>query len=401
MKIVIIDHFGQTPGEKGNNRFVYLAGLLCSRGHSVELVTSTFAHKDKAQRPKSALVKQTPFKMTMISEPGYRDNVSLARLASHRRFGIGLTEHLKHRSRPELIYAAVPSLDAGAACARYCRRTGVPLVIDVQDLWPEAFNLVFDTPVISNAAFAPLRAQASRIYRSADALVAVSETYLAKAALRAKPGIQQKVTYLGTDLQDFDRLSASSKWAKPLGEIWLTYVGTLGYSYDIGVVLSALEILRHRGESRLVFKVLGDGPHTGELIQTARRMNVRADFLGRLPYSGLVGCLAVSDIAMNPIRRGAAQSIINKHADYAAAGLPVVSSQDSTEYRDLLARYGAGLSCPPGDAEGMASAIADILADEAHASEMRFASRRMAEDLFDRRHTYPQLAELVEYVGGS
>ena len=43
----------------------------------------------------------------------------------------------------------------------------------------------------------------------------------------------------------------------------------------------------------------------------------------------MVGMLGVCDIAVNSISKGAAQSIINKHGDYAAAGLPVVNTQES------------------------------------------------------------------------
>lgn len=40
----------------------------------------------------------------------------------------------------------------------------------------------------------------------------------------------------------------------------------------------------------------------------------------------MITYLANADIAVNPISKGLAQSIINKHSDYVASGLPVVST---------------------------------------------------------------------------
>ena len=44
---MIVDHFSQTPDEAGNNRFLYLAQLLCNRNYRVEIITTDFSHKAK------------------------------------------------------------------------------------------------------------------------------------------------------------------------------------------------------------------------------------------------------------------------------------------------------------------------------------------------------------------
>ena len=49
-----------------------------------------------------------------------------------------------------------------------------------------------------------------------------------------------------------------------------------------------------------------------------------------------------ADIAVNPIVVDLAGSILNKVGDYAAAGLPVINTQESIEYRRLLDSYAAG-----------------------------------------------------------
>jgi len=50
----------------------------------------------------------------------------------------------------------------------------------------------------------------------------------------------------------------------------------------------------------------------------------------------MVGLLCACQIAINPIKSKSAGSIINKVGDYAAAGLPVINSQENEEYRRLI-----------------------------------------------------------------
>jgi len=112
-----------------------------------------------------------------------------------------------------------------------------------------------------------------------------------------------------------------------------------------------------------------------------------------------VGSLRNCDIAVNPIMKGAAQSIINKHADYAAAGLPVVSTQECPEYRALLDEFNCGINCPPEDTQAVADALEGLLRDPALRKRMGENSRRMAQERFDRKHTYQQIiAEIERFV---
>ncbi len=398
-RIVIVDHFSQTPDEVGNNRFLYLAQLLCDRGHKVEIITTNFSHKAKKTRQtQPELIENLPYKYTMLPEPGYPKNVCLKRFSSHRSFGKQVKKHMASMEKPDLVYAATPSLDAAMAAADYCQKNEVPFVVDVQDLWPEAFRLVFNIPVISDILFAPMTAVANRIYRQADCVVAVSDTYKDRGLLSNQKDANGLCIYLGTDLRVFDEQAFSHPVDKAETDFWITYVGTLGHSYNIEIVLDALDLLPAELTERMVFKVLGDGPLLEQFQKRAATCKVRTDFLGRLDYGCMAGYLQRSDIAVNPIAKGAAQSIINKHADYAAAGLPVVSTQECPEYRHLLETYNCGINCPPEDAGAVADALERLLRDPQLRKQMGSNSRKMAEDRFDRANTYQQIVDIIEQL---
>lgn len=106
--------------------------------------------------------------------------------------------------------------------------------------------------------------------------------------------------------------------------------------------------------------------------------------------------LCKSDIAVNPIVKGAAQSIINKHADYAAAGLPVVNTQECQEYRNLLNSYECGINCEVDSVNQVAKALQELIENPQMRKQMGSNSRRMAEERFDRRNTYPQIVRVIE-----
>lgn len=391
--IAIIDHYSQAPGEIGNNRFIYIAKMLCDRGYDVEIITTNFSHIRKQTRniPKEAF-EELPYKYTMLPEPPYKKNISIKRIYSHHVFGKNLKNYLNSRTDIEAVYISVPSLDVGEAAADYCNRRKIPFFVDIQDIWPEAFELVLPAKKISKYVLYPLRKQARYIYKSATYLVAVSRTYL-EVGQKAAPDTQSLCVFLGTDLSRFDQAKINYTNKKKEEEILLGYVGTLGASYNIDIIINAIDMLVKKGY-RIKFKILGDGPEMGRLKKISEGLPV--EFMGRLSYDRMVGELCSCDIAVNPIMKGAAQSIINKHGDYAAAGLPIVSTQESKEYRELIQRYNCGINCGVDDVKGVSDAIEELIINKEKRIKMGKNSRKMAEEMFDRSTTYSQIIEMIE-----
>ena len=396
-RILMVAHFTQAPGEAGNNRFAYLANQLCKNGYYVEIVSTSFSHKEKKQREILQTDRESClYSFTAINEPGYPKNVCLSRFYSHYVFGKNLKKYLSTIEKPDIIYVAVPSNDAGAVVAEYCKKNNVPMLVDIQDLWPEAFKLVFNIPVVSDVIFAPMEKQANKIYAQADKIIAVSDTYAKRGLRNCKKDTEGTVVFLGTELSGFDEAAKSFNIEKDENEIWLTYVGTLGHSYNIEIIIDALNLLPTEIAEKVVFKVLGDGPLMERFRLHAESCKAKVDFLGRLPYGEMVAYLKRSDIAVNPISKGAAQSIINKHGDYAMAGLPVVSTQESEEYRRLLEEYNCGINCGAQNVQEVSDAIKKLIGNEALRLEMGKSSRKLGEEKFDRKQSYKLITQVIE-----
>lgn len=394
MDIVIIANFCGGLDGQSNSRFLELAAML-SREHQVEVLTTDFLHGPKAHV--TAPSASYPFQITLLHESGYPKNVCLKRFASHHEFGKNVAAYLAKRKRPDVVYAAVPSLTAPLEASRYCAAHHIPFIIDVQDLWPEAFQMVFHVPVVSGLAFAPFRAAANEIYAAADAVCAVSRTYADRALSVNRKCAEGHSVFLGTRLADFDTQKGGVLTVdKPEGEVWMAYIGTLGHSYDLIGTLDAMALLKREGRlGNLRFLVMGDGPLREKFESHAKELDLPVTFTGSLPYAAMVAQLCACDFAVNPISRGAAQSIINKVGDYAAAGLAVVNTQECPEYRDLVTGYDMGINCENGDIRQLAEAIARLAEDGALRTRLGANDRRLAEEAFDRAATYGELVRVI------
>ncbi len=391
--IVIIANFCRDFSEKDNGRFMYLCKELSKEQH-VEIITSDFWHSAKKHR--DPLNINWPFKITFLHEPGYRKNISIQRFFSHYSWGRKVEKYLQSRKKPDVIYCAIPSLTAPAKAAQYCKKNNIKFVIDIQDLWPEAFTMVLNIPIISSLLFAPFKYLANQIYTQADEICAVSDTYVDRAlSVNEKVRLGHTV-YLGTKLETYDNGALSdSIICKANKEIWLGYCGSLSASYDIPCVIDALVLLKKKGFNPPKFIVMGDGAKKDEFYQYAVKNQIDAIFTGRLDYDQMCAVLSQCNMVINPIVKDSAASIINKHGDYASSGLPVINTQDSMEYRNLIDYYKMGVNCENGNAVDVAEKIEYLIKNPSESRQMGINARRCAEERFDREHSYKELINCI------
>lgn len=393
--IVVIANFCRDFSKNDNGRFTYICKLL-SKQNKVEIITSDFSHAKKKQ--KEPIINIWPFNITFLHEPGYKKNVSLKRFKSHFIWGKSVKKYLYNRDEPDVVYCAIPSLTAAYEASKYCRKKGIKFIIDIQDLWPEAFKMVFDIPIVSDILFLPFSIIANAIYRNADSVVAVSSTYVERAARYSKNKQKGETIFLGTDLMEFDLNCKSNNIYIEKGEsdIWLGYCGSLSKSYDIECVLNALKVLLDDNQIVPKFIIMGDGDKKNSLKNLANKNSIDVEFMGKLEYPDMCHVLSMCDIVVNPIVKGSAASIINKHGDYAASGKPVINTQESIEYRKLIEQYNMGENCVNGDYLDVAKKIKALIDNQELRALMGKGARLCAEEKFDRARTYRKIVDIIE-----
>ena len=169
----------------------------------------------------------------------------------------------------------------------------------------------------------------------------------------------------------------------------------LGHSYDLCGVMDAMKLLIEQGSDMVELLIMGDGPLKEKFEDYAKQNNLPVRFTGRLAYTDMVKMLVKCDIGLNVLVGKSDASIINKHADYVSAAIPVINVQKNQEFGELLVAYDAGLMCSPGDTQALATAIRFLAEDEEARKRMGMNSRRLAEDKFDRNKTYQEIINVI------
>lgn len=397
--ILLIVNFWHFDYEKKSSRYRTMANVLCDGGYDVEVVSSTFRHQTKQHRDTATVLENKyKYKITLLHEPGYKKNISLQRIYSHHCFAKEVVKYLETRKKPDLIIVSVPSLSVGSAVTKFANANDIKVIIDIQDLWPETFRMALDIPVVSDILFSPMMLQANRIYSRADKVMAVSQTYVDRGLSQNKNDDKGLAVFIGTDSKLVEEATEGKSVTKPENEFWIGYIGALGYSYDIKLIIDAVKILNNKGIDNIVFKVMGEGMLIDEFKEYAHSRQVNCEFTGFIEYGDMMVNLSACDVAVNPIVGKSVASIINKVSDYAMAGVPVINTQNSPEYRKLIEDYNCGINCESGNAQSVADAIEMLYRDEALKKQMRDNSFRLAKEKFDRNFIYKNIITLIEDV---
>ncbi|MCI9270088.1 MAG: glycosyltransferase family 4 protein [Dorea sp.] len=406
-KIAILTMGVRLKDEKGYTRFGYLAEFLTGMGYQVDLITTTFQHWEKTQRDLRRIKKDVaagvyPYKLRFIYEPGYRKNIDPLRVLSHKIAAKNLKKMLEKGPLDgrdyDLIYAEIPPNDVALAAAEYAKKKGIPFVADVNDLWPEAMRMVLDIPVVSDAAFYPLKRDAEKVYSLVSGVVGTSDEYRDRPSKNQRRDIPKETVYVGNEIAEFDRGAEEhmAETAKPEGEFWVTYAGTIGTSYDIRTMILAGEKLAEEGHEEIKIKILGDGPLKEELEALADSRQIRnVEFTGYAPYEEMAAYLKQSDILVNSFVKKAPQSIVTKIGDYLAAGKPMINTCMSREFRRKVKQDGFGINIMPEDAGVLAEAILKLKQNEGRRLEMGRRARAVAEAEFDRPEAYKKIERLI------
>lgn len=404
-KIAVISMGVKLDNEKGYSRFRYIGDFLSDAGYQVDLITTTFQHWEKAQRNLDEIKKENyKFNLKFIYEPGYKKNIDLRRIRSHRIAAKNLRQLLEKEGDYDLIYCEIPPNDVALAAAEYAKSKGIPFVPDVNDLWPEAMRMVLDIPVISDVLFYPLLRDAEKVYSLVSGIIGTSDEYRDRPLNNQQLNVPKKTVYVGNEIAEFDAGVAEygPQISKDEEEFWVSYAGTIGTSYDIKTMVLAGKELLNRGKNQIKIKILGGGPLKEELETLAKEQEcTNVEFVGYAPYPKMAAYLAKSDILVNSFVKKAPQSIVTKIGDYLAAGKPMINTCMSPEFRNKVEQDGFGINIMPEDVNVLADAIEKLYEDEAGRTEMGKRARNIAEEQFDRPQSYKKIIELIEELTGN
>lgn len=385
------------PCEKGPSRFYYIAKAFQKSGWDVDFIGSSFQHFEKKPRDFQLIRRQHyPFKVSFINVPPYKKNIDLRRVFSNVVAAERTVKYLETQ-KYDAVYCSIPANDVAAKVGKYCHKNGIPFIIDVEDIWPEAMEMVVKNKVLQKVIFPYFMRDAERAYRYADAAVGTSEDYTERAVKYNHRNIPLKTVYVGCDLDVFDQgvRDFSDQIDKPENEFWVTYSGSIGTSYDIKTLVLAGKNLLSNGYDNIKIKILGTGPMKDELMNLAEgEGGTNVEFLGYIDYPKMAAYLSKSDVVVNSFIKGAPQSIVNKIGDYLASGKPMINTLENPVFTRFVIENQVGVNIEPENVEELSEAILKMYSH--YPVDFGKNARETCEKKFDRKTSYREIVRLTQ-----
>lgn len=218
---------------------------------------------------------------------------------------------------------------------------------------------------------------ARRFYPRADGLVAVDEEVL--ESLVDDVGLDSKhlaMTVVPNPVDgDLIRSLASAERRDRVGEPIVASVGRLAPQKNHALLLEAFARIADATRARLV--LVGDGPLRDQLERRAADLGIRTrvQFTGQVsnPYPYMQQARV---FVLPSLKEGFPLALL----EALALGSAVVASSCSHGPVEILEEGRSGVLVPPGDADALGRAIADLLEDDARRESLVSRARRRSGD---------------------
>jgi len=293
-------------------------------------------------------------------------------------FGPFLTE------RPDVVVATSPQFLTAVAGLWLARLKRVPFVFEVRDLWPRSIVEV-GAMRANSPAIRTLEKLERFLYRSADHIVPVTDSFVGEIAAHGIPTEKMSVITNGVDLELFQprsRDEARKALGLPEGML-VTYVGTHGMAHGLDLVLDAAKRLADDG---IRFLLVGEGAEKARLKEraAAERMG-NVTFWDQLPRDRVAQVYAATDLCLVLLRDlPLFRTVIpSKIFEFMGAGRPILTTVDG-ESRGIIERAGAGVFSPPEDVDALVESIRALSRDPRRLERMGALGREFVERSYSR-----------------
>jgi glycosyltransferase involved in cell wall biosynthesis len=395
------------------HRTGFLAKFLAARGHDVTWWTSTFDHMRKKHWADTdrTLERSEALQIRLLHGCGYRSNVSVRRFRDHAQIAAKYARLARVEARqPEVIVAALPTIELCAESVKHGRRQGIPVVLDMRDMWPDIF--VDAVPRLARPAARcllwPLFRKARKACAGATAIIGITEEFVdwgLRRGNRPRSPLDRAfpMGYLSSPPPPERILAAEKQWDERgvtagASVMNAVFFGTIGRQFDLETVIGAARRLALQNQP-IRFILCGTGDRVEYFKQLAAGLpNVM--FPGWIDAAAIHVLMRRSAVGLDPLpdRYDFLATINNKAIEYLSAGLPVVSSPDKGTLARLLEKEQCGLSYAHGDSEGLTRILLHLAGDENVRQCMAGHAARIFQEEFTAEKIYGRMDEYLREI---
>jgi glycosyltransferase involved in cell wall biosynthesis len=418
MNVWVVKTSEMLASDNGNGRLLrsgLVAHMLDARGHRVAWWMSTFDHANRRSRVQQD--SNLPFgahgSIRMLHSPGYRESVSLARVCDHALWGRAFYRAIETAPLPDIIFCAYPTIEAAATCVRFGQQHGVPVVVDLRDMWPDIFTELAPTALkaVARRMLWPWRARARAALRGATALFAITEEFLdwgLELAGRERSAWDE--AFLLAYPEPAAESAAPAAAVAEAGAFWdrlgvggergfnVVFVGSItSRRLEVDTVLAAARELQ-RDAGPVKFILAGDG-------DDLQRCRMQAQDCSNVLFPGWLSAVQIRELlrrahlGLVPYRKtpDLVMSIPNKVGEYFAAGVPVATCLQGTLARFLGARR-CGLLFEASEPASLATLVRRLREDKPQRLAISANARRVYREELTAEAVYGRLIERLERI---
>lgn len=265
---------------------------------------------------------------------------------------------LIYRKRFDLIYVYHPPITVGLAAAMAKYVTGVPFILEIQDLWPDT---VATSGMSGTSRLGSILGRACNlVYRRSAKIIVQSQSMRRLLEERGVPTHKLHTIRNWADksaLVQKGRKSAGS--TDGTGRTRIVYAGNLGRAQALETAIDAAGLAQN-----IDLVLVGDGVDAEALKLRARAQGLtNVFFVPRMPREEVPEYLQEADGLLIHLRKNElfAATIPSKTQYYLALGRPIIAGVDG-ETANILNESGAAICTPPEDALALASAMQALAA---------------------------------------
>jgi glycosyltransferase involved in cell wall biosynthesis len=392
-------------------RMGILARHLSDAGHSVLWWSSTFDHARKRYEVAGDRRIEASLSITyrLLHGISYSRNVSLRRIADHWLIGRKFRRCVDTEARPDIIVCSFPTIELSDEATKYGKRAGVPVLLDIRDLWPDVMLDVIPSVAVplGKVALGPYFSMARRACARATALLGITREFVDWGVGLAgrKQGPMDRWFPLANDAERpsaDDMEAAKARWAS-FGlcdtDFIACFIGIMGSRklFDLDTVIAAAKELRNAAPT-CKFVLCG----TGDSFEHYRRAAQGCDNVvmpGWIDRAAIWTLVRMASVGLTPYTNTFSflMSYPTKAVEYLSAGLPIVSGLGGALSR-LLTEWRCGVTYPEGDHLALAGAIRSLAEDRGKLDRMRAQAALLYQTEFDAARVYDGMVRHIEYV---
>jgi colanic acid biosynthesis glycosyl transferase WcaI len=339
---------------------------LVGRGHSVEIVTGIASWLLEGEAETSSVefcvektVNGNIYRLPFVKRASNR---LVDKLLGYFRLRILANRYKNRFSKPDVIYAPVPSNETGMTARALANYFNCPYVINVQDIHPDA---VFNLGIVRNRILKVLlKNQEMRMYRDAYHITVIGESF--KENLTEK-GVLAPISVIPNWIKPNDyRVSINTGLSKEWGindnKFVVLYSGTFGRIHGTSVILDAAERLLN--DNNILFLLVGHGVDFDLIQEQAVKRKLQNVLMKEyVPRARLAELQSLSSISLVTLRAQLGYSSIpSKVLGYMAASRPVIAmTEKDSDVGKLVETAQCGLVLPPEDVSSLVFSIRQCL----------------------------------------